>query len=266
MREVGDRDHDWRCGSAFLFPPLSGLVPVVAQDGVGRIHEIGKGNVSFDLLIEIVFNGWVRVNVIQAGLEIFSELRIIANNDARRLHQPGFDGVIETEIADDPIEESFIPAALAGGRKGRGRKVEAGQNAASSMDAVESANPFGRLLDIFLCYSLDRGFGSDAPGVVGFIVNDHDVFGAGHVGEHFANVGFVAESAAFVHGPPFGNALFGVPIESVPVANRDFALAQFVFQARRDEAEIPVVIVRAGNEDLETILNGKAGSNDENIF
>ena len=52
----------------------------------------------------------------------------------------------------------------------------------------------------------------------------------------------------------------------MPVANEDFALAEFVFEAGRDEAEFPVVIGGAGNEDLETALDSEAGGNDEDVF
>ncbi len=102
--------------------------------------------------------------------------------------------------------------------------------------------------------------------MVSFVVDDDDVLRAGHVFKDFADVGLVAECAALVYAFPFGNALLGIPIETVPIGDAHATLAKRIFQSSRNETEFLVVVGRAGNQDLQAILNRKAGSNDENVF
>src|SRR5216683_5701451 len=143
MREIGDGDHDGGRVGTFLFPPLAGFVPIVAKNGVCGVDEVGERDVRLYFPVDVVFHARVRVDVVKAGFEILPKPCVIADNDTGSLNEARFDGVVEAEVADDPLEQSFLAAALAGGSERRGGEVEARQNAASAVDAVESADPFG---------------------------------------------------------------------------------------------------------------------------
>jgi len=97
------------------------------------------------------------------------------------------------------------------------------------VDTVEAPNPLGGFFQFLLCDSFECGFRIAAPSMVSFVVDNDDVLGGSHVFKDLADVCFVAKRAALVHGLLFGDALFGFPIEFVPVANENFALAEFVF-------------------------------------
>ncbi len=155
MSEISDGNHDGRRWGILALPALAGFVPVVAEYGVGRIDKIGKRNVRFYFLVDVVLNSLVRIDVVEAGFEVFPEFGIVANDNARSFDQSGFDGVIQAEIADDPLEQCFLAAALAGGSEGRGGQVEAGKDAAGAMDAIESADPFSGFFKFFFCNALE---------------------------------------------------------------------------------------------------------------
>src|SRR5712664_1429608 len=119
------------------------------------------------------------------------------------------------------------------------------------MNAVKPPDPFGRLLNIFPRNAFDGGFGSNAPSVVRFVIDDHDILGRRHILKDFPSVGFVAEGSAFIHGLTLRNSLLGFPVELMPVSYFDFALTECIFEARRNEAEFAVIIFWAGNEYLQ---------------
>jgi hypothetical protein len=50
--------------------------------------------VRFDLLVDVVLDGGVRVDVIQAGLEVLGELGVVADDDAWSFDEAGFNGVV----------------------------------------------------------------------------------------------------------------------------------------------------------------------------
>src|SRR5579859_5112205 len=132
------------------FPFLAGGVPIVAEDGVGSIYEIRERNVRLDFSIDVVLDGRVRIDVVEAGFEVFPELGVVADDNARGFDQAGFDSIVEAEVADDPLKQGFFAATLACRGKGRGGKVEARQNAPCAVNAVEATDPFSCFFDVFL--------------------------------------------------------------------------------------------------------------------
>ncbi len=104
VREIGDSDHDRGRGSAFRFPPLTGFVPVVTEDGVGGVNEVWERDVRLHFAVNVVFDVRVGIDVVQTGFEVLSKTRVIADNDTGSLDQSRFDGVVQAEVANDPLE------------------------------------------------------------------------------------------------------------------------------------------------------------------
>ena len=165
-------------------------------------------------------------------MKSFPSFSVITDDDAGSFDEAGFDRVVQAEVADYPLKQGFFAAALACGSEGRRGEIEAGLDASRAMNAVKAADPFGRLFEFFFCDSLHGRFWVAAPGMVGFVVDDHDVLRSGHIFKNFTDVGFVAERPTFVHTFSFGDAFFGIPIQCVPIHNVDFALAQCVMKSR----------------------------------
>src|SRR6266581_2800913 len=86
---------------------------------------------------------------------ILPKPRVIADNNTGSLDEAGFDGVVEAEVADDPLEQSFLAAALAGRSEGGGGEIEAAENAASAVNAVEAPNPLGGFFQFLFCDSFE---------------------------------------------------------------------------------------------------------------
>src|SRR5882724_4375802 len=114
MREVGDGNHNGRRGDSFTLPSFARFIPIVAQDGVSRIYEIGKWNMRFHFTVDVILYFWVSINVVKARFEICCLLGVVADNYARSLDKAGFNGVVEAEVADYPLEKGFFATALAG--------------------------------------------------------------------------------------------------------------------------------------------------------
>ena len=150
---------------------------------------------------------------------------VVPYDDARRLHEAGLDRVVEAEVGDDPAKECLLGALLARRHEGRGGEVEARQDAARAVDAVEAAHPFRRLLDFVLGETLREALRWHAPGVVRFVVQNEDVPGARHLAEDVPDIGLHAARAALVHTPPLLDPLLGLPGERVPVPHDDRGLA-----------------------------------------
>ena len=55
--------------------------------------------------------------------------------------------------------------------------------------------------------------------MVGLVVDDQNVFGRGHLAQHFAHVCLVAECASLIDASPLADLLFAGPIQHVPVAH-----------------------------------------------
>ena len=208
MREIGDGDHDGGRGGTFLLPPLAGFVPIVAKNGVCGVDEVGERDVRLYFPVDVVFHARVRVDVVKAGFEILPKPCVIADNNTGSLDEAGFDGVVEAEVADDPLEQSFLAASLARGSEGGGGEIETGENPASTVDTVEAPNPLGGFFQFLFCDSFECGFRIAAPSMVSFVVDNDDVLGGSHVFKDLADVCFVAKRAALVHGLLFGDALF----------------------------------------------------------
>ncbi len=63
-------------------------------------------------------------------------LAVIPDDDTGRFHKAGFDRVIQAEVTNDPIEQSFLPAFLAGRGEWSRSEVVADQDASALVDAV----------------------------------------------------------------------------------------------------------------------------------
>ena len=186
--------------------------------------------------------------------------RVVPHHHARRLDQARLDGVVEPEVAHDPVEQRFRGAAPARRHERRGREVVAAQDAARAVDAVQAADPLGGGLHLGPVDAGGAGLLGDAPGVMRFVVDHQQVAGGGRLAEHGADVGFVAQRAALVDAAPPRNLRRGLPIERVPVAHHHAAPAQLVEQRGRDDAELPVVVVGVRRlQDRQAALDGEAG-------
>ena len=98
---VADRDHDGRGGLAHLGPLALRLPPVIAQQVVGVQHQVGQRLLRPGLAVQVVLDVRVVIDVIEPRF-VGPGVRhgVIAHHDARRLHQPALDGVVEPEVAE----------------------------------------------------------------------------------------------------------------------------------------------------------------------
>ncbi len=175
---VADGQHDRRRGMAGRAPVLQGRAPVGAEQRIGILHQLGQRLVRPGAAaVEVVRHLGVAVEVVELRAEGFRiGQRIVAHDHPRRLHQPGLDGVVESEIRDDPAEQPLLRVRLAGRREGRGGKIEATQDAARLVQAVQSLDPARRLFEV------ESGVGGllfrdlhvrrHAPGVVRLVIDD----------------------------------------------------------------------------------------------
>ena len=193
--------------------------------------------------------------------------RVVAHHHARRLGQPGLDGVVQPEVAHHPVEQRRLDTPLSRRREGRRRKVVTGEDAARPGDPVQAADPFRGFLNRVLGNAPDRGAGRHAPRVMRFVVDDQDAAGARQVSQHGADVGFVAHGPALIDAPLPGELLVRLPVQRVPVADGDPALAQLVEQGPRHHVERFVVVLRVrGLEHRQPASDRQPGGDDLHVF
>ena len=264
---VGDGDHRRRRREPQRRPLPGGLAPVVPQEVVAVQHQVRQRVGRRGPAVQVVPYLRVVVDVVEAGaVGPRVGRRIVAHHHARRLDQTGLDGVVQSEVAHDPVEQRLLGAAPAGRHERRGGEVVAAQDAARAVDAVEAADPLGGGLQVGLGDAPGRGLFGDAPGVVRFVVDDQQVARRGEVAEYRADVGFIAHRAALVDAAPPRDLRLGLPVERVPVADHDPAQAQLVEQRGRDDAELPVVVVGVRRiEDRQPALDGEAGGDHQDV-
>ena len=87
------------------------FTPVGAQQRVGLLHQLRQRFVRLGAApVQILRHRGVTIQVIQLRPQ---RLRIgnyaVAHYDARRLHKPRFDRVVEAEVRDDPVEQLLLP-------------------------------------------------------------------------------------------------------------------------------------------------------------
>ena len=264
---IGDGNHHRRDCNFILLPLLRSLPPVVAEQVIAVGHEVGQRFFRPGPAVQVVFDLRVVIDVVQARLiGLGVRHRVVADHNARGFHQAGLNGVVQTKIADDPAEQPFLGAFLAGWREGRSGKVVAGEDATRRIDAVQAADPFGCLLDVVLGDAPELGLGRHPPGVVGFVVDDQDVTRVRQVAQHVTNIGFVAPGPAFIDAALPGDLLLGLPVERVPVADNDLALAQLVEQRGGNNAKRLVVVLRVGRvEDRQAALDRQPRRDDQDV-
>ena len=242
---VGHGDHHGRGDTPPRRPVPDGLAPVVAEQIVSVHHQVRQGLLRSGRPVQIVPDFRIAVDVVEAGLVRPGVGHgVVADHHPRRLDQAGLDGVVQSEIAHDPVEQRFLGTSLARRREGCGGEVVADENAARPVDSIQPADPLGRFLDGAPGDAADLGPGRDTPCVMRLVVDDQDVPGARHVAEHVADIGFVALGSTLVDATFAGDLLVRLPIERVPVADRHLALAQLVKQSRGHDVEDLVVVLR----------------------
>lgn len=120
---VGDGDHHWRRGRPSLLPLLERLAPVIPEQVVRIEHQVGQRFVRLGAAIQVVFYFRVVVDVVEPRAVGFGVRQdVVADDDARRLDQARFNGIIQPEVADDPAEQSLLAAPAAAGCKGVAEK------------------------------------------------------------------------------------------------------------------------------------------------
>ncbi len=103
--------------------------------------------------------------------------------------------------------------------------------------------------------------------MVGLVVDDQQVAGAGHVAQHGAGVGFVALRPALVHAAPAGDHLVRLPLQIVAVLHQYLALPQLVPQAVGHNAELLIVVARPGQvQHFQPAAHRQAGGDDQHIL
>ena len=258
---VGDRDHRRRRRRALRRPPPRGLAPVVAEQVVAVEHQVRQRIGRRGLAVEVVLHLRVVVEVVEAGPVALGVRRgVVAHHHARRLDQARLDGVVESEVAHDPVEQRFPGGLPARRHERRRREVVAAQDAARAVDAVQAADPLGGGLDLGFVDAGGAGLLGDAPSVMRLVVDHQQVAGGRGAAEHGADIGFVAERPALVDAAPPRHLFRSVPVERVPVADHDAAAAELVEQRGRDDAELPVVVVGMRRiEHRQAAPDGEAG-------
>src|SRR5947208_2851409 len=135
--------HDWR---DLVFAHLQHhkpFEPIESEQMIAVLHQTRQRNLGFDLSSKIRLNIVIHVNVIEAGLVFAAELAVIAHDNAGRFHQPGFNGIVQSEITYDPAEQRLSAALLSRRSKWGCRHVKAIQNSSGAMNAVQGRNPVG---------------------------------------------------------------------------------------------------------------------------
>ena len=163
--------------------------------------------------------------MIKAGAQLVVNPAIVTNDYTRRFYEAGFDGIVQTEITDNPGKQRFLIRPLARWRKRGGREIKAAENFPRLVNAVKTAHPDGRFGCLILEIPLYLQFRVHTPGVVRLVVDYKDVVGVGHVAERFPNVGFIAFCPSLVNAFLFGQFFLSVPLQGVPVKNMYFALS-----------------------------------------
>ena len=269
---VRDGDHH---RDAVAAPPfVRGLAPVVAEEGVGVSHQVGERRFGLRLLVQVVLDFRVVVEAVEARAErllAFGGFRgggVFADHDARGLDEAGLDGVVEAEVAHDPLEEGLAGFRAGAGDEGRRGEVVADEDFPRAVEAVERLDPLGGLVPVGPRELRRTEAGRDAPGVVALVV-DHQQVAAGlrEVGaENSAQPGAVALRAAAVHAALLEEFAGVFPAERLPVADDDAGLSEFRHQAAGGDVEPGVVVVRGRRpEDGEAFADGAAGGHEEDI-
>jgi hypothetical protein len=266
LRAVADGDHHRGRRGPRLLPLLAVLEPVAAEKVVGIGHELRQRLVRLGLPVQVVRDVRVDVEELRAvGLRVGHA--VVADHHARRLHEAGFDCVREAEVRGDPAEERLLLALLARGDEGRGREVVGGEDPARAVDAVEAADPLGRLLHLCLRDARYVFARRDAPGVMRLVVHHQEVSGAGELSQHLAHVGLVALRAPLVDRAPLRDPLLRLPAEHVPVAHEHLPLPQPLAQRRGHDVEGVVVVLGVrGQEHLEAAAHGEPRGHHEDVL
>jgi len=100
FRPVGNGDHRRRNSMTFLFPGLLCLQPVFSQQVIGVGNQVGQGLCLLCLAVDIILNVRVHVNMIKTGFQLPGLFAVIPDNHSRCLDQPGFNGIVQAEIAN----------------------------------------------------------------------------------------------------------------------------------------------------------------------
>ncbi len=111
---VGNGDHHRRGLKARFSPRFCCFQPILSQKVITIGYQIREGFILFCLSVEVVFDIRIIVDVIKSGFVVFVISAIVTNNYTRRLDESGFDGIVESEIADDPSEQCLFRCRLPG--------------------------------------------------------------------------------------------------------------------------------------------------------
>ena len=257
LSPVGHRDHDRRRGKAIFFPPFGSLKPVLAQEIVAVDDQVGKGLVGLGLPVQVLFDPFVDVIELRSVRPSIWHA-VVPYDHSGSLHQAGFDGIAEPEVADNPGEEGFFAGCLAGRGKGRGSEIVTGQDTPDDVDPVQAPDPFGSLLYVLFLQASYLGFGRYPPGMMGLVVYDQYVLGIGQVPEDIPDVSLIAPGTSFVHSLLLGDLLVGLPVQNMPVPDNDLGLPEEILEAWRDDVELIIVVAGFGGyQHLQPVSHGE---------
>ena len=279
---VADDDEAGRDADAGVAPDVEGFFVVAVEDIQGG-DEFGRQAERVDkACFAATFFRHVGANVIPEIAEDgdVGAGNVVGDRDAGEFDDSALDGVHEGEVAHGPGEEGAFGVAGAAEEEGGGGEVDDLGEADLAVDGFEAGDPeaggfaipngfiFGVALEVFLI-GVARFF---AVAVVGFVVDDEDVFEAhefrhdaldhlafGFFGfEIFAVAAFEESAGAFGYVQPFAR------FEGVVIRDDDPGFTDLRKHVPRDEFAgfvITVGVVRL--QDAEAVFNGEAGGDDE---
>ncbi len=108
FRPVGNGNHRRRNGLSCLLPILLCFQPVFSQQVIGIGNQVGQRFCLLCLAVDIVLNIRVHVNMIKTGFQLPGPFAVIPDNNPRCFNQPGFNGVVQAKIADNPSIQRFF--------------------------------------------------------------------------------------------------------------------------------------------------------------
>jgi hypothetical protein len=288
-----DDEHRWGGGFvAVALLPFPEALLVAAVQALERTDEgVGRDPVGGVVGLLQLLRERLSDVVPQRAVDDISVDGVVVDRQARDLHDAGFDGVHEREVAHHPGEDEALVVARTLEIEGRGGQVvdRLDPHLLLLADRLEALEPHAGIRVALGRFLLVLGVEDDLVGdrtvliaVVRFVVDDDDLalapaaLGpaaeiAQHAGDHLivgllelvGLVGVAGEELLGVGGDAL--ELLGVPeLEGVVVRDGDLGLLEGAPEIVRDEVALAVVVlVVAGVEHAQAIADGDARGDDE---
>ncbi len=267
LSAVGNGDHHWRRFGSTRFPCLRRLPPIIAQKIVAIDHQVWQRHLRICVSVQIVFDIRVIVDMVEArfvGPGIWNS--VIPDHYARGLDEAGLNSIIQSEVTHDPPEKRFFRAPPSQRCKWCGREIVASEDASCPVDPVQSTNPPGCYFKLVFGNACHSGSGWHTPSMMCLVIHNENIPGIRQLTQHIVHISLIALGSALVHTASPGYLFGRLPIQCVPVANYNLALAKFVQKRCRDDTKCIIVIIRMGcPQNSQTAPDRQARRDDQNI-